>query len=868
MPKPKRTQNQNTDPHPFAFQQVRDPETGEYSWKRLVSPQIPDEILTTGNPSILQSFYETHKDTLTPADTKYMLARMHTAFKLERLERESQKLIRDGGEYPKPEVTTKKGYIGLDSIRLPRPQTSNCGCWSCGMSLLLKSRGIDMTQEEIRAYRPDFQPGEEQKMTAERRRILDSDNTNYLYDSSDLIHKVLPNTAVTQVTLTPLNDTDFTVQGGKELPKLDERVYGLPQAQMEAALDTFEKELAKARGEVRKAYYEQVRQQMGGIIRNSLEQDKSPVVLNIGGSHYITVTGISENGKTIRVEDSLRSQDNTTQYLSLDDLIQKNLCAGGPGMSMTWLKDLPAPQYVPGNDNERDDLQQLQLFEGGPGAVTAQQRNGEIELKLHDVPDTNIIASTADHSNVGMLKGQEISNSIPLDQTYLSQKLGGGLLKRDVVRMDGPESQMFFGDQTFYYPKKLIQVGDPQLSNEKLQQKSLDAQKNVINEMNEKLRRQPVGKSDPEKNTFAREIHDHKQALYLQDPDPAYHISRLYAAQKMLQEKIAQGADPENRKITPEDKTRMYALASNLNPSVQAILAKPEGKVSLPMLAVDDDPNKLINAVDDFVKQRADAVNPDKEQHLNTVAEAGDLLERTGTGKNYFGIKRNANKSEYTKMMESLGVYKAKLEQKTATGYDAYNVQAKALKYIRDKKTVRSTTTGKIRFDNTMRVLQQIMPADEFRKVCNSINRARGVASSPKDPNYVSVHRYAPQTPSAIAAQRAEWLPNASKSEAVKGLSEILAAQEIAKERNPQNSGKAIVISAAHEKEDRQLLERKASEIRRNPAFRSIVSGLSEDPSTRRNQVRNLCAEGGKNLTSSLTRAQQQLMQPSTQMSK
>ena len=118
-----------------------------------------------------------------------------------------------------------------------------------------------------------------------------------------------------------------------------------------------------------------------------------------------------------------------------------------------------------------------------------------------------------------------------------------------------------------------------------------------------------------------------------------------------------------------------------------------------------------------------------------------------------------------------------------------------------------------------------------------------------KDPNYVSVHRYAPQTPSAIAAQRAEWLPSASKSEAAKGLSEILAAQQIAKERDPQNSGKAIVISAASEKEDRKLLERKASEIRRN-------------------QVRNLCAEGGKNLTSSLTRAQQQLMQPSTQMSK
>ena len=47
MPNPKKTQQ--ADPFPFAYQRVRDPESGEYRTVRLVSPQIPEYILTTGD---------------------------------------------------------------------------------------------------------------------------------------------------------------------------------------------------------------------------------------------------------------------------------------------------------------------------------------------------------------------------------------------------------------------------------------------------------------------------------------------------------------------------------------------------------------------------------------------------------------------------------------------------------------------------------------------------------------------------------------------------------------------------------------------------------------------------------------------------
>ena len=848
------------EPFPFAYQRVRDPETGEYSWKRLVSPQIPDSIIATGNLDILQAFYETHKDTLTKADIKYMKAKLHTAIKADQLERKALQMIHDGEEYPKPEVTTKKGYTGLDSIRLDSPQTSNNGCWACGMSLLLKSRGVSMSQEEIRAFRPDFQPGEEQQMGEDQRLLMDSDSTNYLYNKADLLQKVLPNTAVTQVRLKPLPD-QFVVQGGNIFPKpLSNDVYAMEPAQAQRVIDQYEADLRMAKGKVRKLFNEQARKQMGDIIRKALTEDMSPLVLNTGGNHYVTITGISANGKKIRVEDSFRSQDNTTQYMSIDDLIEKNLGPEGNGMTLTWLKDLPAPQHVPAPPKEgdapvevpRDDLDQLDLFDGNPGGVKAEQVDGEILIKLSDVENTNIIASSKTHMELGQVHGQEISNSVSLDQTTISQKLGGGVLKNDVVHLDREEATVYLGEQQYYYPKKLYAVGDPAISRENVLDASLKEKRNLIRDMNQELRRKPSDPKEMTKGSFGEAIEEQKHDLYFQAEDTAYHISRLYATLTVMKGKQAEGLNPSEMLMSNEDKQRIFELTYLATPSVKALLTKPDGKIKLPLAAVDDDPSKLLNAVNSFKDQRMDAVNKDAEEHTVVIDQVAKAMSDTGTGKNYFGIKRNANKDGYTQMMEALAIYKGKKAEGTATGLEVFRLTEKGVAYVSDKKTVRNTTTGKIRFDNTMRMLQQIMPAQEFQKLCNSINRARGVAGNPADPDYVSVKRYAPQTAEAIAFQKNEVLSVSSKSDAAKHLSTVLAARQIAQERDPQKSSKALVIRPDHEKEDQKALSRRASQIQKDPAFRSLMRTLSDKPATRSTQITQLCSEGGKRLADSV----------------
>ncbi len=58
------------NPFPFAYTRVVNPETGNVIYKRLVSPQVPDRILKTGNRQELEKFYTDHAGTLTAADRR------------------------------------------------------------------------------------------------------------------------------------------------------------------------------------------------------------------------------------------------------------------------------------------------------------------------------------------------------------------------------------------------------------------------------------------------------------------------------------------------------------------------------------------------------------------------------------------------------------------------------------------------------------------------------------------------------------------------------------------------------------------------------------------------------------------------------
>ncbi len=775
------------DPFTFAYKRTYNPKTKQYSWVRLVSPQIPDEILTTGNAEILRAFYEAHKDTLTPADLKYMHVRMLTAFKLDQLERKAKEQLGRGEAPPRPEVTREKGYIGLGSIKLSERQTSNNGCCSCGLHLLLKSRGIDLTQEEIRAYRPDFKPGEEQKMSAQRRMIMDSDSTNYVFDQADLIQKVLPNTCMTNVTINPMTEF-YKVEGGAVKPPSpldDPGYYTMTPKEQQTRLAEWQKEDNRFRAQVRKAYSEQVRQQLGDIVRKALTEDRSPIVLNTGGNHFITITGIREDGKKLRVEDSIGSKEGATNYLLVDDLIKLNLGMNGKGMTLTWLKDLPTPEYVPESPDkaqgEKDQAREEKMTENLAAAEQASGKalfenskecikvTGDGSLTVKDVPGTNITTSDKPKPGLGMLKGLSVNDSLKLDQTLIQQTLGGGTLKGDVENPNSPEAEIYLGSQEFYYPKKLCCKGDPALDPAALKTQSLEQQKKTAQELTERLRRQPLKAPAPEEGTFAAQLRDQKQQLYLQSTDTALYLAKIYALNKVLQDRPADpGQDKTLLKITEEEATRIENLTCKVIPAMETLLDRDWGKVQLPMMACEDGPESYLRIIDGFGQDRLRGTNANREECRSALTEAFDTMTATGTGRNFFGVKRDSNSPEYDAMMAELRAYKEKLDAgQTPDGFDNHNLTQKCLGYLDGKLKVRSTTTGVVRFDNTMKVLKQIMPEKEFTAICNRINQVRGLTGMDFDKNYVSPQRYAPKAAKspAVTTQNQPQNPSTGATE-------------------------------------------------------------------------------------------------------
>jgi len=110
-------------------------------------------------------------------------------------------------------VSGKNGdnYYVLTDIPKTEVQTSDNGCWSCSMNILLKQQGItDLTQGDIRAFRPDSKldivksenPIAQIKDRFELAYRVSEDKPNEIADFTDIIHKTTKNVAYIQKQIT------------------------------------------------------------------------------------------------------------------------------------------------------------------------------------------------------------------------------------------------------------------------------------------------------------------------------------------------------------------------------------------------------------------------------------------------------------------------------------------------------------------------------------------------------------------------------------------------------------------------------------------------------------------------------------------
>ena len=196
---------------------------------------------------------------------------------------------------PPEAVTSPDGTTSLTNVFLPLPQTSEHGCWSVSLQLLLRSRGVNLSQEAIRAYVPDF--GETFLMNTEksfyddkagayfdmiRSTFIKPESTNP-YTRAELVKELCPNTATRR----------FCVS-------LNAGILDHPDE------------------------FRAMKATLAQKITDILQRAKSPICVNVGG-HYVTIYGI--RGETLFTKNSdaadLEHANDDSTY-TLDDLIYRH----------------------------------------------------------------------------------------------------------------------------------------------------------------------------------------------------------------------------------------------------------------------------------------------------------------------------------------------------------------------------------------------------------------------------------------------------------------------------------------------------------------------------------------------------------------
>lgn len=172
--------------------------------------------------------------------------------------------------------------LWLTNVTQPKKQRTGNGCWSVSLQTQLAFRGVQLDQETIRAVRPGNQNNYNYDVTE---REYNNDTTQTMTDYANLVHRVLPNTAVNAVTLSQ-----------NDVPKEEDR----------AAL-------------------------LRDMVELAMKKHRSPVSI-VYGTHYRTIFGMDENN--VYVKNPLNADPDHCEAIPISDITAQST------FQLTWLQDL------------------------------------------------------------------------------------------------------------------------------------------------------------------------------------------------------------------------------------------------------------------------------------------------------------------------------------------------------------------------------------------------------------------------------------------------------------------------------------------------------------------------------------------------
>ena len=284
-------------------------------------------LYLTSDPAVI----EISEETIDELDKKYvgfkdyMTKRKRLVDKLEGLRKQKDKqsfeapqkaVGADGNLVPDAIITDPKElydpdrYYELPGVSYCGRQTTNNGCWSVSMQIQLKYRGIDMTQEEVRLYRPAEISADE---LSDVMICIGRDEIGSPVEVSEIMNICRDNMVTHSVEMTPGLQKGVSLKDdsnpGVQLVKLTE------EERIAANTEYFRRSI------------------VDGLVRHG-----SPVSL-LRGNHIVTIFAIE--GTKIKYYDSISPRRDGIGYGDLKDICRQIESSDRGKVQVVWFEQLP-----------------------------------------------------------------------------------------------------------------------------------------------------------------------------------------------------------------------------------------------------------------------------------------------------------------------------------------------------------------------------------------------------------------------------------------------------------------------------------------------------------------------------------------------
>ncbi|SFL06690.1 hypothetical protein SAMN05216390_10977 [Lachnospiraceae bacterium KH1T2] len=328
---------------------------------------VPEEVRNSGNLNNVVDYFNKNQRTMEPGLKAQFLTRIK-ALKHAETQREEAK---NGSYYAdalknRPKVKVESDKKASIKVALDRKQSSKNGCWSCSLKMLLKGRGVDVSQEEIRAYRPDYSKKilKDDYFINDANFHLNSDAMNNISERADAGLGFAPDTMVRSFEVSTPKVASSYIEIGKDI---DNAAY------IKAATEAIRKKIFKI-----------------------ITDDKSPVAFT-DQNHYWTIRAI--DGDEIECIDSTAPVDRQIKRKKIEDVVKKLFDNKVP-FKLVWMADIELKE-----DGKS--------FYNVPSDYLGLNEDGTIKLPpkaVHEFSNQNRTKLESDGFVVSFLGGKERSN--------------------------------------------------------------------------------------------------------------------------------------------------------------------------------------------------------------------------------------------------------------------------------------------------------------------------------------------------------------------------------------------------------------------------------------------------------------------------